>query len=61
MSDELPKNELPEDDLTVLDASAMRLHEIYSSLIRAGFSRRQAEGFTAELVTEEFSNTGEPL
>lgn len=53
-------NELPADEVTKLDAAALRLHEIYSSLIKAGFSRRQAEGFTAELVTEEFNGHGDP-
>lgn len=52
-------NELPKDELTALDASAMRLHEVYQSLIRAGFSRRQAENYVAELVSDEFNGPTE--
>lgn len=48
-------DELPADELTALDAAAMRLHEVYQSLQRAGFSKKQAESYVAELVVEEFN------
>lgn len=49
------KQQLPDDVLTKLDAAALRLHEIYLSLKRAGFTQRQAESYVAELVPEEFN------
>lgn len=49
------KEQFPKDELTALDASALRLHEIYQSLLRAGFNKRQAESYVAELVGEEFN------
>ena len=50
---------LPQDELTALDAAAMRLHEVYLSLQRAGFTKKQAEGFVAELVSEEYNGPPE--
>lgn len=47
--------DLPKDEMTALDAAACRLHEIYQSLLRAGFNKRQAESYVAELVQDEFN------
>lgn len=55
MSDE----QLPPDEVTKMDAAAMRSHEAYQSLLRAGFTRRQAESYVAELVIDEFNGPAE--
>jgi hypothetical protein len=45
--------ELQNED-SVYDAPAARLHEIFLALKRQGFTKAQAEGFVAELVPDEF-------
>lgn len=51
--------DLPRDEVTAMDAAAIRLHEAYQSLRRAGFSKPQAESLVAELVVEEFNGPTE--
>jgi hypothetical protein len=45
----------PADDfVSELDQRSIRLHEIFSSLRRSGFTKTQAEGMVTELVPETF-------
>lgn len=45
--------------LTALEASAIRLHEIYMSLIRAGFSTEEALTLIAKMTRRDSSGTEE--
>lgn len=49
-------DQLDDDFTSVLDQKAMRLHEIFLSLRRAGFPKGTAENMVAELVSETFSS-----
>ena len=45
----------PDDFVSELDQRSIRLHEIFSSLRQAGFTKTQAESMVTELVPETFS------
>lgn len=52
-------DDLDTDPIPLLHEKAVRLHEIHQALVKAGFSRVQADGFVAELVSETFAENFE--
>ena len=47
---------LPPDPLSLLGSGAVQVHELFTSLVKAGFTRNEALWLTATLVTAAARN-----